>query len=102
MQVINNNLFAQVSSETSATVSGGVGEYGYYQKGPNVSFNNDNYLLALGAFYQNAPDVPGTIFGTALINNVVTSVPIPVRGITNEESLEATKIGFGIGVGGWW
>lgn len=99
MQVINNNLFAQVSSETSATVSGGsYGEYGYYHKGANLSFNYDNYLLALGVFYQNAPDVVKTLnvfSGTALIGTTLTHT----NGITAEESLIASKLGFSSG--GW-
>ncbi|WP_414751962.1 hypothetical protein [Anabaena sp. CCY 9910] len=100
MQVINNNLFAQVSSETSATVSGGsYGEYGYYPKGATLSYNYDNYLLALGVFYQNAPDVAKTLnvfSGTSLIGTTITHT----NGITPEESLIASKLGFSSG--GWW
>ncbi|QLE56012.1 hypothetical protein [Nostoc sp. TCL26-01] len=94
MEPIENNLFSQASSEESATVSGG--SYGYY--GPTIGFNYNNYLLAVGAFYENAPDVPGN--QTALAGTVAT--PILVRGLTDQEAAYATLVGLGFGSYGYW
>lgn len=100
MEPIENNLFSQASSEESANVSGGSGGYGYYYQTPRISYNLDNYFLALGAFYTNPPDVIST--QTTLVGTVVTTFTSFVNGITPDEALAASQIGLGVGIGGYW